>query len=235
MKIYTLPSGQDVFLDDEDYERLKTYKYYLHKKGYAYRFESQNGRKKAIYMHHDVVGKEEGKVVDHINREKLDNRRENLRHISNRNNIVNSPKPKVKSTSIYKGVSWNKVAKGWHAHIRDNGKRRTLGLFSTEESAAIAYNEAVKKVFGEYGYLNDVPYDPNWESKQILNRRDGSGKSKYVGVSFQKQTGKWQSHITVNYKSIYLGSYTDEKEAARAYNEAAIKYRGDKAKLNNIE
>jgi hypothetical protein len=68
------------------------------------------------------------------------------------------------------------------------------------------------------------------------NRNKGKTKSKctskYKGVCFDKQTSKWVSHIRVNGKTIKLGRYLIEEEAAQAYNEAAIKYFGEFARLN---
>jgi len=233
METITLPSGHEVLLDKEDYERLKGFRYYLHKKGYAYRFTSNKKGKKAVYMHHDVIGKQEGKVVDHINRNKLDNRKSNLRHITNRQNLMNIEKTRKKSTSsVYKGVCWVEGSKAWKATVRDGDKTISLGYFRDEKTAAHAYNAYVKKIHGEFAVLNDVAVC-DWESLK-LNRRDGTGKSKYRGVSFIAKSGKWQAHITHNYKSIYLGCYEDEITAAKVYNEAAIKYKGDKAKLNAI-
>ena len=231
MEAIALPSGQEVLLDKEDCERLKGFRYYLHKKGYAYRFDVN---RKAVYLHHDVIGKQEGKVVDHINGNKLDNRKFNLRHITNRQNILKAQKARARgSSSDFKGVCWNKEAKAWSVNVTSDGKQHHIGFFRDEKVAAYAYNCTAKKLFGEYAFENNVP-ECDWESQKIPNRKDGTGKSKFRGVSFITKSGKWQVHITHNYKSIYLGCYEDEISAAKAYNEAAIKYKGDKAKLNDI-
>ena len=233
MVLRKLPSGQFLSLDEEDAERLSKYRYYLHKKGYAYRFLNIGEKRTAVYIHHDVMGKHEGMVIDHISGDKLDNRKENLRITTNKSNLHNTGKQKTNSSSRHKGVSWNKTARGWSATIHD-GKHIMLGLFETEDSAAIAYNEYVKKNRDNFAHLNDVVYDMDWESKRIKDRRSGVGKSKYIGVSWSKVMNKWQCHIMVNYKSIFLGLYDDEKEAAAKYNEACVKYRGDKARLNEL-
>ena len=231
METITLPSGHEVLLDKEDYERLKGFRYYLHKKGYAYRFDVT---RKAVYLHHDVIGKQEGKVVDHINGVKLDNRRSNLRHITNKQNLMKASKSRTRrSTSVYKGVSWNKEANAWSVTIVKDKKQYRVGFFLNEKVAAYAYNCYAKKLFGQYAFENDVP-ECDWESQKIPNRKDGTGKSKFRGVSYRPKYDLWQVHIMHKYKSIYLGSYKDEITAAKAYNEAAIKYKGDKAKLNDI-
>lgn len=234
-----LPSGHEVLMDAEDHERLCGFKYYLHPKGYAYRFVDQKDgydKRTTIYLHHDIVGHHSDKVVDHRNRNKLDNRRNNLRVVSNLQNLHNSGKQKGIHTSAYKGVCWIGRDKAWHSTAQSNeGKQIKLGLFSTEEAAAHAYNDYVQQHRGEYAYLNEVPDDHDWESKRIPNRREGAGKSKFIGVSWSKGMGKWQAHIMVNYKSIYLGCFEEELDAAKAYNDAAIEHRGTKARLNNLE
>lgn len=233
METIILPSGQEVFLDKEDYERLKGFRYYLHKKGYAYRFTEESGKRKAVYLHHDVIGKQNGKVVDHINGIKLDNRRTNLRHITNRENILKANKTRTKGSSGYKGVSWNKTANAWSVNIVSSKKRYHIGFFQDEKVAAYAYNHSAKEMFGEFAYENDVP-ECDWESHKIPNRKDGTGKSKYRGVSLVSGNNKWRVSIMYNHEYLYLGCYEDEIEAAKVYNQAAIKYKGDKAKLNII-
>jgi hypothetical protein len=108
----------------------------------------------------------EGMLVDHINRDKLDNRRSNLRLASRSQNEANKRKRRTqsggKTTSRYKGVSfmkdWGTVVrtKPWRATITVDKKIIALGVYSTEEEAARVYNEAAKKHFGEYAYLNIV-------------------------------------------------------------------------------
>ena len=90
-------------------------------------------------------------VIDHINRNPLDNRRENLRLITRSSNQQNRNKPK-NNTSGYKGV-WKQGSK-WVAQIRANRKKYTKGLFNTPEEAAMAYNEMAIKLHGNCAVLN---------------------------------------------------------------------------------
>jgi hypothetical protein len=228
-----LPSGHIVLIDNEDYEKLKRYKYYLHKKGYVYRFDYENKRK-VIYLHREIMGFPEGKVIDHINRNKLDNRKRNLRIATNKQNLHNSEKSKAKSTSKYKGVCWIKKAKAWQATITIDGKQHKIGYFHDENVAAVAYNHYAKMYRKEFAFLNDV-IDTEWESKLIPNRRDGTGKSKYIGVSYRPKYNDWQVTISSNYKSYGLGTFKDEIEAAESYNAKAIELHGERAKLNILD
>lgn len=93
--------------------------------------------------------------IDHINRNKHDNRLENLRVCSRSQNTGNVG---LRSTNVtgYRGVWFAKHAGRWRAAIKINGRSKHLGYFGTAQFAAIAYNIAARKHFGEFAHLNDV-------------------------------------------------------------------------------
>jgi hypothetical protein len=91
--------------------------------------------------------------IDHINRDKQDNRMVNLRLASSSENGMNSSKQKG-ATSQYKGVSWYAKYKKWRSTIMKDGVQKHLGHYNTEEEAARAYDKAAKEIFGEYANLN---------------------------------------------------------------------------------
>ena len=93
--------------------------------------------------------------VDHINRNRKDNRLENLRFATRQQNIWNRGINK-NNTSGYKGVFWNKQSNRWAAKIWLNYKQIHLGLFDSKEDAALAYNIAAKEYFGEYACPNQI-------------------------------------------------------------------------------
>ena len=82
-------------------------------------------------------------VVDHINKDRLDNRMENLQIISHRQNLS---KDKKSGSSKYVGVHWNKQKSRFKAEIQINGKMKHLGFFNDEEKASFAYQVALKKL-----------------------------------------------------------------------------------------
>jgi hypothetical protein len=99
-------------------------------------------------LHWDVMG---SKFVDHINGNGLDNRDENLRLATNSQNQMNSRK-RSGTSSRYKGVSLQR--KRWRAQIKLDGKLIYLGMFDTEEQAAMAYDYAAIELFGEFSRIN---------------------------------------------------------------------------------
>ena len=143
-----------VLVDDEDYYFLNQYKWNLAKPCYA-RTTLYNGNKKTIYMHSFIMNTPGGMLTDHIDGNGLNNQKNNLRIVTKSQNNMNSKKG-AGFTSKYKGVNWDKDCKKWRAHITLNKKKKHLGVFINEEEAAIAYNEAAKKLFKEYANLNEV-------------------------------------------------------------------------------
>lgn len=91
--------------------------------------------------------------IDHIDGNKLNNQRNNLRSATSSQNAINSKKPK-NNTSGYKGVSWSKKSKKWRAQICFEGKQIHLGFFDDSKDAANAYDKAALKYFGEFARLN---------------------------------------------------------------------------------
>ena len=158
MKTIALTQGKEAIIDDEDFEWLNQWKWYAYKAPHTYyagRCIHGDDHQIILPMHRFILGLEPGnkKHVDHVNQNGLDNRRENIRLCSKSQNGMNRGKQK-NNISGYKGVSWHKKNKKWHAYININTKRIFLGLFDSKISAAKTYDKAAKKYFGEFACLN---------------------------------------------------------------------------------
>lgn len=106
-------------------------------------------------MHRLLMTSPTGTMVDHINGNGLDNRKENLRVVTNSQNLMNRGKNK-NNTSGYKGVLWDKVRNKWIALIGFNNKNIYLGRFFTKNEAAFAYNAKAEELFGEFAQINII-------------------------------------------------------------------------------
>jgi len=116
--------------------------------GYASRGMRVNGRSRVVYLHRELLALTPGDAFDgdHINRNKMDNRRNNLRALPKGKNLQNVSSQEG-STSRHRGVYWNKKAGKWTAQIGINGRSTYLGLFLREDDAAEAARAAQRRVF----------------------------------------------------------------------------------------
>ena len=157
MKNIYLTKDKYTIVDDEDYKYLNQWKWRLHSKGYAYRNEKRikNHTRKGILMHRQIMKLNSQKEIDHINRNKLDNRKNNLRISSSTQNHMNKEKSK-NNTSGYKGITYDKRKNKWMAQIQKNKKNIFIGYFNDKKSAATAYNRKAKELFNNFAFLNKI-------------------------------------------------------------------------------
>lgn len=137
-------------VSDSDAEKTLEHSWCYHANGYA----KARVNKKYVLFHRWLLNAKDGEQIDHINGDKLDNRRENLRFCTSSQNHGNTGMRKC-NTSGYKGVDWSKEKKKFRARLAE----RTLGYYATPEQAALAYNEAAKEHFGEFAFLNIIPQE----------------------------------------------------------------------------
>lgn len=155
-----ITKGKFAIVDDADYESVSKWKWAYCRDGYARRTKYigvVDGKEKSrkIAMHREITNAAIGMEVDHINMDRLDNRRENLRVCTTTQNKMNR-KSYSGSISKYKGVGWRKDTKKWVGRIVVNKKQKILGNFKSEIEAAKAYNEAAIKMFGKFARLNMI-------------------------------------------------------------------------------
>lgn len=154
MKLIELTQGLFTMIDDEDFELVSSFSWHFSSHGYAIR--NHEGRKQRLHRMLLGLVLGDGIQVDHVNGDKLNNTRANLRVCTNAENMHNRGKTK-KNTSGFKGVSLMKDRarkNPWRAVIQLNDKNHHLGLFNTKEEAARAYDEAAKELHGEFALLN---------------------------------------------------------------------------------
>ena len=151
MKIITV--GHHEVLVDADFV-LPVDKIYVYKSGKTY--YAKCGK---TALHRIVTGATAGQIVDHINRNGLDNRQCNLRFISRQGNKANSSN--ARKTSHFTGVSYEKNRRGlkkYRVLMKIDGKCKCIGKFLTAEEAALAYDKKAKELNGDLALLNFPEY-----------------------------------------------------------------------------
>ena len=151
MKEIQLTQGKVAIVDDDDFERVNQYKWCYDGQGYA--TGSVDGKQER--MHRFILKAKHGQHIDHISMDGLDNRRRNIRICNNSQNHANT-RLRSDNTTGYKGVSFIKRDNIFQAKIEVNGHHMNLGSFTNPIDAAVKYNEAALKYFGEFARLNVV-------------------------------------------------------------------------------
>lgn len=165
MKYIQLTQGKKVIVDDIDFDFINQYKFHYEKKWkYARRMSTKRmdgyGRK-IIFLHQDIARRKYGNYdtkkykVDHINRNTLDCRRENIRLVTSAESCQNRGLFKNKTQGRYVGVSLRPKHR-WQARITFNKKTIHLGSFDTEKEAVTAYNKKAKELYGKYAHINTI-------------------------------------------------------------------------------
>ncbi len=149
-----LTQGMVAVVDQEDYASLNQRKWYVLKvEKLCYAVRSVKGG--VVLMHRQLLNVTQGKEIDHKDGDGLNNCRSNLRTCNHQQNHYNL-RNRLNTSSIYKGVSWDKDKHKWRASLKAEGKIKHLGRFKDEALAALAYNEAATKYHGEYARLNII-------------------------------------------------------------------------------
>lgn len=234
-----LSNGKVAMVDATDYDLVSKFKWHGTDKGYASRSIKKGNKRTSITMHRFLMNPPDDMYVDHIDGNKLNNRRSNLRICTHNDNCRNR-KLTVNCTSTFKGVNWHKKSGKWQARVKFERKIYHLGLYDNEMDAAHAYNLFAVEKFGEYALLNPIPEGWVITTKNIskhdiqksMGKRIVGASSQYKGVS--KKGDKWIARIKLEGKLKYIGTYKTEKEAGLAYNARAKEAWGDMAYQNVI-
>ena len=152
--------GHKVLIDEDDAHILSRYSWRAptnRNKTYVRCDTRKQGKKVYLLLHREILGLKVGDKLqaDHINGNSLDNRRENLRVVTPRQNNLNSKKKYSKHGNRFRGISTRKY--GFPSQIRVNGKLQHLGTYKTDVEAAYAYDMASLEHHGEFGRRNFLP------------------------------------------------------------------------------
>lgn len=188
MKEIQLSKGEVTVVDDEDFDWLNQWAWSLSPYGYAYRssWDSKRKRTTNVLMHREIMQPSGKMVVDHINGNKLDNRRQNMRICTQAQNVMNQKK-RLNNTSGFKGVT--KVGDKWRSQIAVDNEDTYIGMFATPEEAALAYDTEARRIHGEYARLN---FSDKHESQDSILIRTAKMNSKKEKVS-KKTVGAYLS------------------------------------------
>lgn len=149
MKKIKLTQNKFALVDDEDFEYLNQWKWHLSDGGYARRTQHihlgvRKYSSERIFMHRVINKTPNGSLTDHINRDKLDNRRANLRTGNKSLNSINRDK-QSNNKSGHKGVHWDAWSGKWRAELKINYKKVSLGRYLNKEDAIMARKEGEEK------------------------------------------------------------------------------------------
>ncbi len=232
-RLIQLTQGYFAVVDEDDYVALSEFKWCVSIQRtsiYALRGVTIGGKSGTITMHRHLLQPDEDKTAIHRNDIGLDNRRENLAIVDSYTEVV--AKARVgHGASKYRGVSWGPGTGLWRATIRANDETRYLGEFHTQKEAALAYNAAAKKYFGEFARFNKIPgvTAKDIAKEPCLKPRARSG---YRGVSWNDHAQEYYVLIEHKKKSHYVGRFEDPIDAARAYDAKAVELGVPRWRLN---
>lgn len=158
MKLIRLTKGLVTVVDDEDFDLANQFEWYasLSKGAYYARCDKVIANKRArIYLHRILTAALPGETVDHRDRLTLNNQRRNLRTGTQIENMGNCGMQRH-NTSGFKGVTYDKNRRKWIALIKKAFGTRRLGRFNSARDAAIAYDQAAVKKYGEFALTNKL-------------------------------------------------------------------------------
>lgn len=156
VKEIKLTKGYVALVDDEDFEWLNSFRWYAKVETGGYVRAEKKTKEKHAKMHRFIMGVTDPKViVDHRDRNPLNNQRRNLRICSDSQSVCNVRSARS-STSKFLGVSWCSERKKWVAQITKNYKQIPIGRFVDEKEAALAYNAKAAELHGEFANLNVI-------------------------------------------------------------------------------
>lgn len=237
MREIKLSKGYVALVDNEDYDYVRQVDWH-YSAGYAAAYALNDRFRKAFghlciatsvgKMHNILLSPPAGFTVDHWNRNSLDNRVGNLRFCTSVQNMQN--RVWVSGSSNYKGVHWKKSKSKWCTQLVVSGVETHLGLFASEEEAALVYDRAAYAEQGKFAVLN-FPHNLQYLTPYI-RVRPVTAKSGLFGVTSRK--GRFLSNVLLSDGTLkHLGTFGTPEEAAR-YRDSYIIENNLKATRNYV-
>lgn len=190
MRQIKLSTGELAAVSEEWFDYLNQFSWHLNQHGYAYRYDYTDWRKKKkVFMSREIMSAVKGQIVDHIDRNRLNNFLSNLRFVTVSESTKNKGKHKSNATSKYKGVYEGNG--GWMVDV-DNQYR---GTFRTEIEAAQASDYYARKFHQDFAVLNfpEIAQDEQWIEKNRKHLR--TSPETIAKVKEMKASGSLQAEI----------------------------------------
>ncbi|MDW3951008.1 AP2 domain-containing protein [Staphylococcus saprophyticus] len=227
VKSIYLQDGEEIFVDDEDYERVSQHTW---SKQYSKEVRVVLSKINGVFISLN-------NFLENNSFQKIKNNDFTKTNLTTKGNKSRWKRASLKSISKYKGVSWIKQQNKWAAYINVDKKNKFLGSYTNEDDAAKAYNQAVLDYWGGEGYSNIIGEDnrltlSNYKTNKKTNRSRG-GKWNYRGVS-KTNLEKYRASVYFGGKNNFTDGFTTTEKAALAYNKCAIYLHGDDAILNDV-
>ena len=221
VKSIYLQDGEEIFVDDEDYERVSQYTWYKQFNGNTKNIVNTNGKGLSSFLIKNSYQMKKGNDFT-------------KRNLTIKGNRGRWRKANLKSKSKYKGVSWDGTSGKWCATIAVDGKNKSLGRYLNKDDAAKAYNQAVLDYWDGNGYLNVIGEDnrikksnyQTYKNQQIRRNKEG-----YKGLIYRNN----RYGYIVQIKKVHIGYSKSKDIAGLMYNKCAIHLHGDDAILNDVQ
>lgn len=149
-----LTNGGYTMIDAADYPLASQYRWHRNSNGYARATVWRDGQSWTVYLHRLIINAQSGTDTDHINGDRLDNTRPNLRSCSHSQNMANQHC--VRGRSKYRGVTYHVKRRCWYAEIKHAGRRIFIGAYDSEVQAAQAYNVRAIELYGAFAHPNQL-------------------------------------------------------------------------------
>jgi len=222
-----------ILVSPEDYEELSKFKWFINNGGYAH----GNCDGKMYKMHRFIMKPSDNYVVDHINGNKLDNRKINLRITSTQKNNENKRKIQSKlPSSDYLGVCKIKNNNKYHAVCKYDGKTYNLGNYNDEKTAAEMRDTYIVQNKLDHMTLNFPDKKEKYLKSDVIKpSKKQENKCGYYGITYNKKNNKYTTKIKINKKTIHIATSNTMIEAAKAYDKYIVDNNIPRKELNFVE